>query len=96
MALVVALALTASAAGERAIKSRVPPVYPELAKRMKIMGVVKVEATVDADGNVTGVKTVDGNRMLSPAAEEAVKKWKFEGGDGVATIQVELKFALAL
>jgi hypothetical protein len=25
-----------------------------------------------------------------------VKKWKFESGDGVATVQVELKFALAL
>jgi TonB family protein len=96
VALVLALSLTASAAGERAIKSRVPPVYPELAKRMKIMGVVKVEATVDAGGNVTEVKTIDGNRMLSPAAEEAVKKWKFESGDGVATVQVELKFALAL
>ena len=44
---VMAVGRTIGAAEERAVKSRVAPVYPELAKRMKIMGVVKVEATVD-------------------------------------------------
>jgi TonB family protein len=94
LTLMIALALPAQAA-ERAIKSRVAPVYPELAKRMKITGAVKIEATVDADGKVTGVKTLEGNRMLAPAAEDAVKHWKFDSGDGVATVQVGVNFALA-
>ena len=52
LALLIVLALPAGAASDRAVKSKVPPVYPELAKRMKISGVVKVEATVDGDGKV--------------------------------------------
>ena len=56
LALLLALALPGRAADERAVKSRVPPVYPEIAKRMRITGAVKVEATVDAGGKVTDVK----------------------------------------
>jgi len=93
--LVLALALPASAAGDRAVKSRVSPSYPEMAKRMKISGAVKIEATVDADGKVTAVKTLDGNRMLATAAEDAVKKWKFEAGAGETTVEATLNFALA-
>jgi TonB family protein len=73
----------------------VPPVYPELAKRMKIAGVVEIEAKVDADGKVSEVKTITGNRALAPAAEDAVRKWKFSSGSGEATVQVDVNFALA-
>ncbi len=90
-----ALALPGRAADDRAIKSRVPPVYPELAKRMKISGMVKVEATVDADGKVTDVKTVSGTRALGQAAEDAVRKWRFAPGSGVATVDVDINFTLA-
>ena len=81
-------------AEERAIRSRVAPVYPEIAKRMRIAGAVKVEATVDAEGRVIDVKTVNGNRMLSPAAEDAVRKWKFVAGAGTSTVDVEVNFAM--
>jgi TonB family protein len=91
--LVLALAIPASAE-ERAIKSRVAPVYPEIAKRMRITGEVKLAVTVDADGKVTDVKQVSGNRSLSQAAEDAVRKWKFESGAGVATVEVSLNFSL--
>src|SRR5271157_4674546 len=86
LALVLALAMPARAADVRAVKSRVPPVYPEIAKRMKIDGSVKVEVTVDADGKVSDVKTVSGNRVLSSAAEDAVRKWRFEPGPGQSTV----------
>jgi TonB family protein len=94
LALMIVMAMPAIAADNRAVKSRVSPVYPEIAKRMKISGAVTIEATVDAEGKVTAVKTVSGNRMLSPAAEEAVKKWKFEPGSGEASVNVELNFSL--
>ena len=96
LAIVVLLAMPAKAADSREVQSKVAPVYPEMAKRMKIMGAVKIEAKVDADGHVTEVKTVDGNHMLSTAAEAAVRQWKFAPGAGVTTVQVELKFNLAL
>jgi TonB family protein len=92
LALIVALALPALAAN-RAVKSRVAPLYPEMAKRMRITGTVRVEATVDAEGKVTAVKTLEGNRMLSAAAEDAVHKWKFEAGPAETTEEVILNFA---
>jgi TonB family protein len=89
------MALPGSAASDRPVKSRVPPIYPELAKRMKIAGIVKVEATVDADGKVTGVKTLSGSTALQTAAEDAVRKWKFGPGDGTATVAVDVNFSMA-
>lgn len=93
--LIAGMALQAAAAGERTIKSRVAPVYPEVAKRLKITGIVVIEASVDADGKVTEVKTVSGNRMLSIAAEEAVSKWKFVPGPKNTTESVAINFHLA-
>ena len=95
LTLALTVAAPAFAAGERAIKSRVAPSYPELAKRMKISGVVKLEVTVDGEGKVVSVKTIEGNHMLAPAAEEAVKKWRFEPGAGNDVVHVDLNFALA-
>ncbi len=94
LGLLVAIALPGHAADDRAVKTRVPPVYPELAKRMRISGVVKVEVTVDPEGKVTDVKTVSGNHALSPAAEEAVRRWKFVPGSGVSVVDLEINFAL--
>lgn len=95
LALVAAMALPASAANERAVKTKVPPVYPELAKRMKISGAVKVEATIDPEGKVTRAKAVSGNSALQNAAEEAVRKWKFVSGEGTATVDVDVVFAMS-
>ncbi|MGA2049962.1 MAG: energy transducer TonB [Terracidiphilus sp.] len=95
VALALAMAVSARAADERAIKSRVAPVYPELAKRMKISGMVKVEATVDAEGKVTAVKTVSGSRALSAAAEDAVSKWRFAVASAPSTVDVDVNFTPA-
>jgi TonB family protein len=93
--LVMTLAIASQClAADRAIKSRVAPVYPELAKRMKITGVVKVEATVDADGKVLDVKPLAGNHMLSLAAEDGVRKWKFAPGEGTAAVPLDINFEL--
>jgi TonB family protein len=95
LALAVVLSLSAHAADARVIKSKVSPAYPEIAKRMRITGLVKVEATVDADGKVTAVKALSGNSMLSPAAEDAVRKWRFAPAPAESTVEVEVNFALA-
>jgi TonB family protein len=94
LALLVTLTMPAGAADARAVKSRVPPVYPVIAQRMKITGVVKLSVTVNAEGNVTDVKGISGNRLLSDSAEEAVRKWRFESGASVSTVEVAVNFAL--
>jgi TonB family protein len=96
---VIALALTTvlplHAADERPIKQRVSPTYPELAKRMRVSGMVKVAATVEPNGTVSATKAISGNHMLAAAAEEAVHKWKFVPGPDQSTVEVEINFAPA-
>jgi outer membrane biosynthesis protein TonB len=41
------------------------------------------------------VKPVSGNHMLEGAAENAVRQWKFEPGDGDSVVTVTINFALA-
>ncbi len=93
LVLLLAMAAPARAGDDRAIKSRVAPIYPEIAKRMKIVGVVRIEATVDQQGKVTEVKTLSGNHMLSVAAEDAVRQWKFVPAPEDSTVNVDVNFA---
>ncbi len=76
----------------RKTKSRVSPVYPELAKRMNITGVVKVRLTVAANGAVKDVKLVGGHPVLANAALDAVRKWRFEAGPEESSEIVEFHF----
>jgi TonB family protein len=79
-------------AEERRVLKRVQPVYPELARRMHIGGLVRILVTVAPDGTVSTVKAVSGNKMLWPAAEEAMKKWKFVAGDSESTVSLDINF----
>lgn len=93
---VTGLALSVPArADDRRVEKRVSPTYPELAKRMHISGVVHVAATVAPDGSVSAVKAVSGSKMLSPAAEEAVKHWKFVPASAESTVDIDINFEAA-
>jgi TonB family protein len=92
LALIVTSAMLARAAEDRAVKVRVAPIYPEIARRMKIYGTVNVEATVDANGKVSDAKAIGGNRLLAPAAEDAVRKWSFVPGSGTSKVNVDINF----
>lgn len=58
--------------------SKVLPVYPETARRMKIEGKVDVDAQVDEQGKVVVATAINGHVLLRDAAMEAVKKWRFK------------------
>lgn len=73
-------------------KSKVAPVYPELARRMNISGVVKIQITVAANGSIKDAKLVGGHPVLANAALDAVKKWRFEAGPQESTGIVEFHF----
>ncbi|MGD0682710.1 MAG: energy transducer TonB [Terracidiphilus sp.] len=94
LALMVALTMPACAADARAIKLRTAPHYPEIAKRMRVSGLVRLTVTVDAEGSVTDVKPLSGNGLLSAAAEEAVRTWRFEPGPSASTVEVTVNFSL--
>jgi len=94
LALMVTLTMPAVAADTRAIKTRTSPVYPAIAQRLRISGVVKLTVTVDPEGKVTDVKPLSGNHLLSDSAEEAVRHWRFEPSAGTTTTEVAVNFAL--
>jgi TonB family protein len=56
-------------------------VYPDIAKRMKISGVVRLQLQLTPSGTVRESKVLGGNPLLVGAAQQAVQKAKFEGTD---------------
>jgi TonB family protein len=77
----------------RKVKVRVPPVYPEIARRMNITGAVKVSVVVSPAGTVKSTKVIGGHPILVSAAVDAVKKWRFETAASESSGVVEIKFA---
>ena len=90
------LALSASAAlsGDvhRAIVTRVQPVYPELAHRMHVGGKVVLLVEIQPDGTVSDTKVESGHALLVPAAQDAVRKWKFAPNPSASESEVEVNF----
>jgi len=64
----------------RKAKNKVTPQYPELARRMKISGVVRVQVTIAPNGTVKDARLMGGHPVLANAVMDAVKKWRFETG----------------
>jgi protein TonB len=52
------------------------PTYPELAQRVGIQGVVKLQVRVQKDGRVEVLKLLQGEPALADAAITAVKQWR--------------------
>jgi protein TonB len=76
----------------RKVKTKVAPEYPELARRMNIVGVVKIQVTVAANGSVKNAKVIGGHPLLADTALEAVKQWRYEPATGETTGLVEFHF----
>ena len=92
---VASIAVTPNARGQETIrktKSKVEPMYPDLARRMKIAGIVKVDLTVAANGTVKDAKVVGGHPVLGNAVLDAVKKWRFESGPQETTETLQFRF----
>jgi protein TonB len=82
-----------------AIVSRTQPDYPPVARQLKLEGTVELEVVISEQGTVDDVRIVSGNPVLTKAAAQAVKKWKFtpvtDGGKPVkAVAPLSLTFKL--
>jgi len=77
----------------RKVKSKVAPVYPDLARRMSISGTVKLVVVVAPSGTVKETKVLGGHPVLVGAATDAVKKWKFEAAPEESTGTIEFTFS---
>lgn len=68
------------------------PEYPEIARRMNINGVVKVELVIGADGAIKSAKVLGGHPVLADAVQRALKNWKYAPGPSETTMQLEFRF----
>ena len=76
----------------RRAKSKVQPMYPELARKMNISGTVKIEIVVLPNGTVKDAHIVGGHPVLATAALDAAKKWRFEPAPAESTGVIDFKF----
>ena len=101
--LIVAIALSAAsfaegsgpqqdAQRERRVVSKIVPSYPEVAKRNRIGGVVRLEVVVGKDGRVKSAKVIGGSPLLIQSATDAIGKWRFEPAPGETTQVIQVAF----
>ena len=67
-----------NAAQRERLAEAIPPSYPALAQHMNVQGAVVLEALIGSDGSVQNLRKLSGPAILSTAAEQAVRGWKFK------------------
>lgn len=82
------------------VLNRVQPVYPDLARRARIEGVVLLEAIISKTGQMQDLKIVSGHPLLVVAARDAVRQWRYIptllNGQPVDVITtIEVRFTLS-
>jgi protein TonB len=60
------------------VVTKVDPIYPEAARKLKTRGPVVMDAVIAPDGSVEKVRAISGPEILVPAAKAAVSSWKYE------------------
>jgi TonB family protein len=81
-----------TAGSKRKVKSLGKPLYPDLARKLNLAGVVKVEVTIGTDGKVKRTHVVGGHPVLALEAERAAMQSEFEPGPKETTEVIEFKF----
>ena len=79
---------------------KVQPIYPPLARQARIQGKVLLQAVISKDGSIENLHLINGHPMLTQAAMDAVKQWKYKpyllNGEPVEVeTQVEVNFTLS-
>ena len=59
------------------LQHKVQPVYPLQAMPMRLSGTVKLQATIGESGRVQEIKIVSGPPLLTAAAIDAVRQWRY-------------------
>lgn len=77
---------------KRKVKTKITPVYPELARRMNVAGKVKIEVVITPEGRVRSTRVIGGHPLLVQACQDAIKEWKFVPAPQETTQIVEFDF----
>ncbi|PYX00157.1 MAG: energy transducer TonB [Acidobacteria bacterium] len=57
---------------------KVQPTYPPLARQARIQGAVLLQAEISKDGTIQNLRLISGHPMLTSAAIDAVKQWRYK------------------
>lgn len=68
------------------------PTYPEIARRLRLSGIVKVQVLVAPDGQIKDVKVIGGHPLLVNAVQDALKTWKYAPASGETQVSLEFSF----
>lgn len=60
------------------ILNKVQPEYPKEARKKRIQGTVVLRGVISDRGDVTELSIISGDPMLTQAAIDAVKQWKYK------------------
>jgi protein TonB len=63
--------------GEGSLIYPVQPTYPVLARQARVQGAVELRALISKTGTIENLVVVRGHPMLSSAAVEAVRRWRY-------------------
>src|SRR5258708_37155245 len=61
----------------RKVLSNPVPVYPEVAKRLRLVGTVKVQIVIGEDGGIKDKTFIGGHPVLVSALQETLRKLKY-------------------
>ena len=53
------------------------PVYPPLARQIRVQGAVVMEAVINKEGSIESLRVISGHPLLNQAALDAVKQWRY-------------------
>lgn len=76
----------------RKIVSRAIPAYPEVARKMGLEGLVKLQVTVAANGTVKSVQALGGSPLLVKSAEDSVYKFRWIPAKQESKEVIEMRF----
>lgn len=77
---------------KRKVVRTVEPEYPKLIRHSHIGGVVRLNVTVLANGDVANVEALGGNPILVDSATKAVFKWKYAPAASQTKQEVQINF----
>jgi periplasmic protein TonB len=65
-------------AADRELLSATDSTYPLLGQHMRVQGSVVLQAVVGTDGTIQNLRVLSGPRILTAAAQQAVREWRFK------------------
>jgi protein TonB len=79
---------------------RVQPTYPPLARTARVQGAVQLAAVIGKDGAVQNLHVLSGHPLLTQAALDAVKQWRYKpyilnGEPVIVDTQITVNFTLS-